>query len=124
MVPKVPSGVVVIRMPPLPHPTPSEPVHADVHVSIRDFSRALKAVSAVPLKLLMCACEATWYRSEHHAPLGAAAASSLPLHTSGVNPTSALLLHGAALDGYASVTCIISLLDNVGASAPLETAAV
>lgn len=47
-----------------------------------------------------------------------------PSCVSGVNPTSALLLHGAALDGYASVTCIMSLLDNAGAAAPLGTAAV
>lgn len=40
-----------------PHFLRAEPIHADVHVSIRDFSRTLKAISAVPLSLLMCACQ-------------------------------------------------------------------
>ena len=38
-----------------PHSLRAEPIHADVYVSIRDFSRTLKAISSVPLSLLMCA---------------------------------------------------------------------
>jgi hypothetical protein len=66
-------------------------------------------VSSVPLKLLLC----EW-------PLQACAAFEnviLVVFVAGVNPSSAMLVHGVAPDAFASVTAVMSLIDAASAMA-------